>query len=171
MPHFCLNCGTQLVSRMIEFREREVCPVCGWIHYLQLKASAGCCVEQDGKLLLVQRGLEPFKGTWHMPAGYIEVDELPSLAAERETLEESGLQVKVESLFGAYFYDDDPRGNGVVLLYTAKVVDGRLNNSFETLSARFFLPEEIDQLPLAGMSAETSIHEWMAKKRRVHGNS
>jgi ADP-ribose pyrophosphatase YjhB (NUDIX family) len=156
---------------MIEFREREICPACGWIHYLQLKASAGCCVEKDGKLLLVQRGIEPFKGTWHMPAGYIEVDELPARAAERETLEESGLVVSANNLFGAYFYDDDPRGNGVVLLYEAVLRGGNLNGSSETTSARFFTTEEIVQLTLAGVSAEASIHDWMDKKRKTHGNS
>ncbi|MBA3073773.1 MAG: NUDIX hydrolase, partial [Anaerolineae bacterium] len=41
MKHFCLMCGTQLESRIIEDREREICPDCGWIHYKQYKVSAG----------------------------------------------------------------------------------------------------------------------------------
>lgn len=164
MPHFCLMCGTQLQIEEIESRPREVCPACGWIHYLQLKVSAGCCVEKDGKLLLVQRGFEPFKGAWHMPAGYVEVDELPALAAERETREESGLVVKAERLLGAYFYDDDPRGNGVVILYKVQILDGHLSASNETLAARFFSPQELSGLPRAGISAEASIQDWLNGK-------
>lgn len=164
MSHYCLNCGTPLLTKEIESRLREVCPKCGWIFYQQLKVSAGCCVEQDGKLLLVQRGLDPYKGAWHMPAGYVEVDELPSLAAERETREESGLIVKNQELLGAYYYNDDPRGNGVVILYRAKVLDGKLTTSNETLAAKFFSPQELDNIPLAGMSAEASIQDWLSRK-------
>ncbi len=165
MSHFCLNCGTPLVVKEIEARPREVCPACGWVHYLQLKASAGCCVESEGKLLLVQRGIEPYLGAWHMPAGYIEVDELPARAAERETLEESGLTVRADGLFGAYFYDDDPRGNGVVLLYKASLLEGHLNGSNETLAARFFAPAELKDLLLAGVSAADSIRDWLESRK------
>lgn len=164
MSHFCLMCGTPMQMKEVESRPREVCPACGWIHYLQLKVSAGCCVEQDGRLLLVQRGIEPFKGAWHMPAGYVEVDELPALAAERETREESGLVVKAERLFGAYFYDDDPRGNGVVILYKVQILDGQLASSSETLATRFFSPQELSGLPLAGVSAAASIQDWLNGK-------
>lgn len=164
MPHFCLLCGAPLQLKEIESRPREVCPACGWVYYLQLKVSAGCCVERDGKLLLVQRGLAPFKTAWHMPAGYVEVDEQPVLAAERETCEESGLVVKAERLLGAYFYDDDPRGNGVVILYKGHILDGKLSASNETLAARFFSPQELKGLALAGVSAEASIQDWLNGK-------
>jgi ADP-ribose pyrophosphatase YjhB (NUDIX family) len=164
MPHFCLQCGTQLKQKTIENRTREYCPQCGWINYQQLKTSAGCRVEKEGKLLLIQRGIDPFKGTWHMPSGYIEVDELPSRAAARETFEESGLIVEATHLLDAYFYDDDPRGNGVVLLYAAMIKGGKLTISEETLSARFFAPEELKGIPLAGVCARTTINAWLAEK-------
>lgn len=99
-----------------------------------------------------------------MPAGYVEVDEQPVLAAERETCEESGLVVKAERLLGAYFYDDDPRGNGVVILYKGHILDGKLSASNETLAARFFSPQELKGLALAGVSAEASIQDWLNGK-------
>jgi len=165
LPHFCLNCGTPLRKKEIEAREREYCPQCGQIHYEQLKTSASCRVENEGKLLLVQRGIEPFMGKWHMPAGYVEVDETPHAAALRETQEESGLEVQISHLVDAYFYDDDPRGNGVVLVYAATVVGGGLQSSVETQSARFFTPDELTNLPLAGVSARQSIAAWLSEKR------
>lgn len=161
MSHFCLLCGTQLKTRLIDQREREYCPNCGWIHYEQLKISAGCRVEKDGKILLVLRKNPPFQATWHFPSGYVEVNELPIEGAERETFEESGLMVKAGKLAGAYFYNDDGRGNGVVLFYDAKIMSGELRLSDETTDVRFFSPDEIKQIKLAGISAEDSIRDWL----------
>jgi 8-oxo-dGTP diphosphatase len=166
LPHFCLDCGTQLQEKVIESRVREFCPNCGWIYYQQLKMSAGCRVEQEGKLLLVQRGIDPFIGSWCMPAGYAEVDESPDHAAVRETCEESGLSVEISHLVNAYFYDDDLRGNGVVLIYAAAVVGGTLEISAETQSAGFFGPDDLKNLSLAGMSAHRSIADWLKEKRQ-----
>ena len=166
MPHNCYQCGNTLDLRSLEGHEREICLSCGWINYEHLKISAGGRVEQNGMLLLVQRGTDPFKGTWHMPAGYIEVDELPVHASERETYEESGLVVKVNHLVDAYYYDDDPRGNGVVLIFEAEVKGGRLCASDETLQAKFFKPDELSGIPLAGVSAKQSIQAWLAEKKK-----
>lgn len=165
MIHYCLNCGNRLETKCIENREREFCPACGWINYEQLKLSAGCRIEQGGKLLLVQRRNPPYQGTWHFPSGYVEADELPLHAAERETLEECGLIVSAGNLAGAYFYNDDPRGNGVVLMYCASIRAGSLRSSDETLAARFFTPEELTVLPLAGMSAIESIQDWLTEQK------
>lgn len=93
--HFCLQCGERLTQKWIEGRQRELCPACGWIHYEQRKVSAGVRVQENGKLLLVQRGIEPWRGNWYMPAGFVEVDEQPEDAAVRETFEETGLRVEV----------------------------------------------------------------------------
>jgi ADP-ribose pyrophosphatase YjhB (NUDIX family) len=167
LTHFCLQCGTQLHQRIIEQREREFCPVCGWINYEHLKVSAGCRVEQDGKLLLVQRKNPPFQGTWHFPSGYVEVDERPEEAAVRETFEECGLIVNTKTLAGAYFYNDDDRGNGVVLFYSAIVVGGCLRPSDETSDARYFSWQELLKIEVAGMSAQASIQNWLMEQHHV----
>jgi ADP-ribose pyrophosphatase YjhB (NUDIX family) len=152
-----------LQKKEIEARDREYCPACGWIYYENQKVSAGCRIEQAGKLLLVKRMNPPFENTWHFPSGYTEVDETPRRTAERETLEECGLIVTAEKLVGAYFYDDDPRGNGVVLMYSACVLGGEIRPSAETSDVRYFEPEELITLPLAGVSAKESIADWLAE--------
>lgn len=113
-------------SKTLEGRAREICPACGWIHYEQLKVGAGVVIEQTETLLLLQRSRQPWRGSWNLPAGYVEVDEDPAGAAERETFEETGLQVKTSELLGTYYFDDDPRGNGVLLLYACVVMEGDL---------------------------------------------
>jgi len=167
LAHFCLLCGTPLEVKLIEGRDREFCPACGWINYEHLKVSAGCRVEKNGQLLLVKRRNPPFKETWHLPSGYVEGDEEPAAAAVRETREETGLDVSAGRLVGAYYYDDDERGNGVVLFYDAMILSGQLGVSDETLEVRFFAPAELNALPLAGMSAAHSIRDWLAEQKNV----
>ncbi len=166
MVQFCPICGSAVAYKVIENRKRAVCEKCGWIHYEHRKVSAGARVVKDGKLLLVQRGIEPWRGCWHLPSGYMEVDEEPQQTAEREVREETGLTVKAGNLAGAYTYCDDPRGNGVVLVYDAQLLDGHFISNDETMGASFFSAEEIGALPLAGMSAEHSIQDWIASRSK-----
>jgi ADP-ribose pyrophosphatase YjhB (NUDIX family) len=164
MAHYCYQCGTALQPGLIENRLREVCPRCGWIHYEQLKMSAGCRIQQQGKLLLVQRKNPPFAGCWHFPSGYAEVDETPVQTAQRETFEESGLRVVPGNLAGVYFYSDDPRGNGVVVIFDAQIESGEMQPSPETTAVRFFSPAELPELPLAGMSGTASVADWLVEQ-------
>jgi ADP-ribose pyrophosphatase YjhB (NUDIX family) len=168
--HYCLECGTQLQNKQFEGREREVCPNCGWVNYEHRKLSAGVRIEQDGKLLLVQRGIDPWYMKWYMPAGYMEVDEDPDQAAIRETLEETGLSVKILGLAGIYTYSDDPRGNGLVLLYDAKIIGGKLKVTSETLQAGFFSIQEIEKMQFAGASAGKQVHDWIISDHRTRGS-
>lgn len=161
MVNYCQDCGKPVEYREIENRQRAVCVNCGRVFYEHRKVSAGARVMVDGKLLLVQRGIEPWKGYWHLPSGYMEVDEDPRQTAEREVLEETGLAVKTNQLVDVYPYSDDPRGNGIVIVYDAELINGRFTANHETLNAKFFSPNEIRDLELAGMCAETSIQDWL----------
>lgn len=161
--HFCLNCGSALELRVIEERERECCPSCGYVHYLQHKVSAGVCIERDGRLLLVQRGIDPWRGKWYMPAGFVEVDEEPHQAAVREALEETGLIVKTQKLAGVYTYFDDPRGNGIVLLYDAVMIGGEIKETPEALRVGFFSASEIENMQFAGASADRQVLDWITR--------
>lgn len=164
---YCIQCGSILTVIPYEGRMREVCPDCGWVNYAQLKVSAGALLEEEGRLLLIQRATEPWAGCWCMPAGYVEVDEDPARAAERETREEVGLEVKSGDLVNYYLYDDDPRGNGMVMIFNVQKLGGTPRISSETLQVNYFTPEEISLLTLAGQTAEQSVGQWLAA--RNHG--
>ncbi len=168
MSHYCLKCGAPLQVQILEKRPREVCPACGWVYYLHLKLGAGVMLEQDGRLLLVRRDTNPWRGSWNLPAGYVEADEPPELAAEREALEETGLSVTTTRLLGAYFFDDDPRGNGLLLLYSACILGGSLQGSSEGRELRFFSPREIPD-ELSGGAHDAIIRAWQSEKLNVKG--
>lgn len=167
MKHYCMMCGAKMEMKVIEDREREICPNCEWIYYKQYKVSAGVRIEKNGRLLLVQRGIEPWKSKWYLPAGYLEVDEEPQQAAVREAREETGLNVKILGLAGIYTYNDDPRGNGIVFLYDAEVSEGELKLSSETLDVGYYSVEEISLMQLANMAAKKQVSDWLV----LHGNT
>lgn len=160
--HFCLQCGTELTKKSIDGRPREVCPACGWIFYEHVKVGAGALVEKDGQLLLVQRANDPWKNCWYLPAGYVEVDEDPRKAAERETLEETGLEVAAGDLKDVIFFDDDPRGNGILIVYSCEFVDGNLRTSPESLASGFFPWQDLPD-PIAGYAHNLIINRWKAE--------
>jgi ADP-ribose pyrophosphatase YjhB (NUDIX family) len=157
----CSDCGARLVERQIEGRLRAICPVCGRVSYCQLKVGAGVLVQQDGMLLLVQRGPDgAFPGTWNLPAGYCEADESPQVTAAREAAEETGLRVKVGGLVDVYFFDDDPRGNGLLIVYEAEIVGGSVRtDGSAAMAVGFFPPDRLPE-PLCGGGHDRAIGAW-----------
>jgi 8-oxo-dGTP diphosphatase len=160
----CCQCGTRLVEQRVGGRLRLVCPRCGFVLYRRLKVGAGALVQREGRLLLVQRGQEcAFSGAWSLPAGYCEVDEPPSIAAAREVAEETGLRVRIGRLVNVYFFDDDPRGNGLLIVYEGAIADGQLRvDGREAAVAAFFSPRRLPE-PLCGGGHDRAIKAWQAR--------
>jgi 8-oxo-dGTP diphosphatase len=161
----CFRCGTRQTEAEVEGWLRPVCPACGYVAYRQLKVGAGVLVERDGALLLVRRGPDSkaFPGTWNLPSGYCEADESPRMAAAREAAEETGLRVEVGRLVDAYCFDDDPRGNGVLLVYEAGIVGGTLEgDGREAVGARFSPPDGLPKA-LCGGGHDRAIRAWQAR--------
>jgi ADP-ribose pyrophosphatase YjhB (NUDIX family) len=102
---------------MIDGHRRRNCPVCGFVHYRNPVPAAGCIIVIGGKLLLVKRKYEPYKGRWCLPAGFMEYGESPQHCAKRELLEETGLRIKVGRLVGVYSGNDDPRTHAILIVY------------------------------------------------------
>lgn len=156
---YCPDCGARLEIRIQEDRPRDFCPACKQFHFQQLKVGAGAVIVSDGRLLLLQRSAAPFRGSWNLPAGYVEADESPYHAVIREVAEEVGLHVEVERLLEVYYFEDDPRGNGIMLVFQCRVVGGEVSGSSEALSARFFAPADLPD-DLAGGGHDRAVREW-----------
>jgi len=127
-----------------------------------LQVGAGVVVERAGCLLLVQRSpaARPFPGAWHLPWGYCPADEPPPVTAVREAARETGLRLRVDRLLGAYFFDDDPRGNGLLLVYEAGVEGGELRREGREVVAVGFFPAEGLPRPLSGGGHDQAIEAW-----------
>jgi ADP-ribose pyrophosphatase YjhB (NUDIX family) len=118
---YCLQCGTPLVSRRQEDRDRPTCPTCGFIHYLDPKVAVAVILGDDKGVLLGKRCIDPGAGLWSFPAGYVNRGEVLEEAATREVFEELGLAVRLTGLVGVY----SERGSAVVLVvYSGEVEAG-----------------------------------------------
>lgn len=135
---YCPRCGGRLSTRQFEGRERLICDGCGFVFYQNPAPAAGVVIVENDQVLWVQRKFEPRQGLWTFPAGFLEYDEHVEECAIRETKEETGLDVDLIRLFGAYMATDDPRTQVVLLLYLARRVGGELVPGDDAVDARFF---------------------------------
>lgn len=96
----CTQCGTAVELKVPEgdTHERHVCPACGHIQYQNPLIVTGCVAEWEGKILLCRRAIEPRRGFWTVPAGFMENGESVAQGAARETFEEAVAQVTTSSL-------------------------------------------------------------------------
>ncbi|MBO4598128.1 MAG: NUDIX hydrolase [Bacteroidaceae bacterium] len=93
--------------------------------YPRPAVTADCVVitkEDNPKVLLIQRGGEPYKGCWAFPGGFMDMDETTEQCAIRELKEETGLDIKEVKQIGAYSkVDRDPRGRTISVAYLAVI--------------------------------------------------
>lgn len=99
--------------------------------------AAAVAVRRDDHVLLCRRAIDPFRGTWMLPAGYQEVDEDIESTAVREVREETGLIVRLTGLLDVLTSTDDPRKAAVLIVYSAVEVDGELQPGSDASEAAF----------------------------------
>jgi 8-oxo-dGTP diphosphatase len=141
---------------------RPACSECGWIYYARPAMGAAVLVTHQDEVLLVQRAHEPFLAQWMLPAGFVEYGESAELTAVREALEETGLIVRLQGLFGLYFGTDDPRNVSHLAVYEATIEGGDLQAGDDAADARFFplaaLPPQI-----AFKTHRRALSDWLAR--------
>ena len=109
---YCYKCGQKTEEIMLEGRKREYCPNCQAVLYDNPIPSVAICTENlKGEILLVKRSVEPEKGKWCLPGGFIERGETSEQTVFRELKEETGLEahspqiIDVETHLNGYFGD------------------------------------------------------------------
>ena len=98
--NFCSQCGARLTLKVPpgDHLPRYVCESCGAIHYQNPRVVVGCVPEHDGLILLCRRAIEPRRGFWTVPAGFLENGETLQEGAARESREEARIEVEIGSL-------------------------------------------------------------------------
>lgn len=140
---FCTVCGNDLMAKIIEGRTRAYCPACGWIAYENpLPCAAAFVKNEHEKILLVKRGVEPGKGKWALPSGFIELDETPEEACLRELKEETGLDGRIVRLLGVYSQASAVYKYVLIIGYEVETA-GVLSAGSDSLDARFFPPRDL----------------------------
>src|ERR1700759_1718242 len=112
---FCPSCGFQLTTRNVRGVSRRVCERCAYVHYADPKVAVGVAVFRDDQLLLVRRTMEPGRGQWALPGGFLALGEDPRAAAAREAAEEAGVEVTVGAVIDVFTNPPDEGGAVFVL--------------------------------------------------------
>jgi ADP-ribose pyrophosphatase YjhB (NUDIX family) len=159
---FCPRCGGPLERRVLKTTEPErlVCTSCGFVFYLDPKIAVGTIIRTNsGRLVLVQRAIEPGYGKWVFPGGYVDRGELLTAAAIREAREECGLDVRLEGLVNIYSY---AKRAPVIVVYAATAIGGALCCDDEGLQVAEFSGETIPWHELAFRSTEEGLRDYLA---------
>ncbi len=156
---YCLRCGDVLRKQWVaeERRERPVCQACGFIFYMNPKVVGGAIPCQDGRVLLLRRRIEPARGQWTFPAGYVELGESVEEAAIRETKEEVALEIGDLSLLNVYSYRESPV---VTVVYLSRIVGGDPQLGEEAEEIDFFSPAALPWAELAFRSTRDALRDW-----------
>jgi ADP-ribose pyrophosphatase YjhB (NUDIX family) len=162
---WCPRCANELRGD-----ERRVeCAHCGFVAYPSSKPTAGAlCEDEAGRVLLVRRAHEPFKGRWDIPGGFLEEGEHPLDGLRRELSEETGLEIEPREFVGIWMdrYGGDSTAEATLNLYwTARVLGGEAQPADDVDDLRWFAPDELPgNDELAFQNVPLVLSAWRARQ-------
>lgn len=166
---FCKSCGSTVSYRLPDdgdTKERAICTACHTVHYENPLNVVGTIpyIEKNGILyiLMCLRNIEPRKGKWTLPAGFMELNETASQGAARETQEEAGAQIEMQELFTVLSV---PAVGQVHLFYRAKLLSEIYNPGFETQAVRLFSEDELPWDEMAFRTIKTTIKHFFEDEK------
>ena len=145
--NFCPICGDELVSRDDGERPRPHCVRCRRFYYRNPVPAVCCVVPLNGAILLAQRGVEPCRGAWALPGGFVEMGETTEQAVVREMMEETGLVIERVRLLGVRTHNSSLYGAVTVLGYAAEIWSGEPTSGSDVLATAFYTPEARPPIP------------------------
>lgn len=139
---FCCWCGEPVVRKIPQQddRPRFVCERCDVVHYENPKIVTGCLPVWEDRVLLCKRSIEPRRGYWTLPAGFMELDETSIEGAIRETWEEATARVEVQGLYSMF---NLPHINQVYIMFRSRLLDLDFRPGRESEDVQLFREEDI----------------------------
>ncbi len=141
-------------------KERLVCPDCDYVAYENPKIVAGSVAIEDGRILLCRRAIEPRRGFWTLPAGFLELGESPEEGARREAVEEANAAIDIDGLLAVYTVRHISQ---VQLFYRARLRSA-VSPGIESQEVGLFAWEEIPWSELAFPSVKWTLERHQATK-------
>ena len=160
VAHYCPVCGSKTEPRQRSGFMRPVCTACDHTVYFNPGVAVAVCIMQDDQILLVRRGVEPMRGYWAMPAGFMEYDEDPKAAAQREVLEETGLDVQIDRLLEVFHTPSDGGLANIVITYAASITGGTMQAQDDADDVAWFMKANVPAV--AFLPSQTVVQRWLA---------
>ena len=143
-------------------RERATCQVCGTVHYENPLNVVGTLPWWEDKVLLCRRNIEPRRGLWTLPAGFMELGESTADGALRETVEEAGAHVEMQGLFTLF---NVVRVGQVHLFYRARLLDLEMAPGPETIESQLFGEADVPWSEIAFRTTKRTLELYFADRR------
>jgi ADP-ribose pyrophosphatase YjhB (NUDIX family) len=161
----CRACGSEVRYRIPDDdnRERAVCPSCGEVHYENPVNVVGTVPAWGDKVLLCLRNIEPRRGWWTLPAGFLELGETTAAGAVRETDEEAGARIELGPLFTVL---NVVRVGQLHLYYLAKLRDTEFAPGPESIEVRLFAEHEIPWEQIAFRTVRETLLRYFEDRKR-----
>ena len=165
---FCRECGQAVVYRLPDdgdTKPRAVCTACQTVHYenpLNVVGTVPVWGEAGEQVLLCLRNIEPRKGKWTLPAGFMELAETTAEGALRETIEEAGAKIEMGELFTLMNVE---RVGQVHFYYRARLLSTQFDPGFETVEARLFTEDQIPWDEIAFRTVRETLEHYFEDRR------
>jgi 8-oxo-dGTP diphosphatase len=160
---FCLWCGAPLAPREHEGKQLLSCTSCEFVLWPDPKLATAVIVQAGGGIVVGRRSIEPGRGLWCLPGGFVDDHEHPAQAAARECREEIGALVEVAGLLGVYHVRRAQRPHLVVVGYVARLADGAQPVAgHEMDEVGVFNPAQLP--PLAFSSHREVVNDWLRNR-------
>ena len=164
---FCSSCGAEVAFRIPagDSLPRHVCDACGTVHYHNPKLVVGALAEWQGRILLCRRAIEPRRGYWTLPAGFMENGESTAEAAIRETREEACARIELDAM---YTLIDVPHISQVHIIYRARLPEPAFRAGVESLEVALFDEADIPWDEIAFRTIALTLRHYFEDRRRGH---
>jgi ADP-ribose pyrophosphatase YjhB (NUDIX family) len=167
---FCCFCGqaTHFTVPLGDTRQRRVCPSCGAVHYENPRIVVGCVPEHEGRILICRRAIEPRRGYWTVPAGFLENGETLEAGAARESQEEALATVQIGSLLAVV---NIPEACQVHVFFRARLALPEFGVGEESLETMLVEPKDIPWDDIAFRSTTYALQHYLADRETGAGNT
>jgi 8-oxo-dGTP diphosphatase len=161
---YCCYCGTPYITKEIQGRSRLYCPACKEIWYENpIPAATALVLNEHKQILLGKRRIDPQKGQWCLPGGFIEQGETMAEAALRELKEETGLVGTVISLLDCFYQESRFYGSLIIFGYMVSIQEGDLLAGDDLEEVRFFA---LNNFPPLAFESHRKLVEQLKKRAR-----
>lgn len=144
---------------------RAVCDHCEFVHYVNPKIIVGSVVTHEGKILLCKRAIEPRRGYWTLPAGFMEQNETTQEGAKREAFEEANADIRIGDMLALY---NVTHISQVHIMYRAELVTPEFSPGMESLEVDLFAWEDIPWQDLAFPSVIWALNQYKSVMHQSH---